>query len=456
MLNKNENKKDFKVNFRNYTLITDKKLTKITGTVNARQLLQFFEDKDILSPNPRLPKINDTVNSLLDSMDVNPELFQFKSKGILFGASKCKKLNNNNRFSIEFDSEHEGIQDGGHNFLALGLHILSNEFNIDTTKIKGWIELQDLFIDKFGDIRDAVRSNNDNEISSLEWDFPCEILVPAGEHVDNKNFIEELKDICDARNNNCKVPDDDFANKMGIYQKHKEVLKSTGLVDDIEWRTNEGEGRIKSRDIIALTWIPLLELDLPGKHKVTPSKIYASKQLVSNEFTKLMKHEDVCSRKTGEVYELKNKLIGSAITMLPKLMKAYDYIYEALPEEYAGTFEAITSVKWFSEDNNHGDKRILKKRPKTKYFQKLVKFKYPDGFIIPLVYSLGALMDKTIDGLEWKTDPVDFLDKHLKKMMGDYSKVIMENDSNPQVLAKKITTYTAMRNTVELLYIKDT
>jgi hypothetical protein len=41
-------------------------------------------------------------------------------------------------------------------------------------------------------------------------------------------------------------------------------------------------------------------------------------------------------------------------------------------------------------------------------------------------------------------------------MMVDYSKVIMENDSNPQVLAKKITTYTAMRNTVELLYIKDT
>ena len=42
---------------------------------------------------------------------------------------------------------------------------------------------------------------------------------------------------------------------------------------------------------------------------------------------------------------------------------------------------------------------------------------HPDGFIVPMAYGLRALLELDGDGhLAWKTDPSDFIDRHLDEI----------------------------------------
>ena len=93
------------------------------GFVHCKYLLPLFT-RAVLDPNPRRPKTNKVTRDILDSLDESPELFQFKSKGILIGTSSCEELQRR-RFKLEFNSPNsEGILDGGHNMLSIGLWLL--------------------------------------------------------------------------------------------------------------------------------------------------------------------------------------------------------------------------------------------------------------------------------------------------------------------------------------------
>src|SRR3546814_8421165 len=78
-----------------------------------------------LEANPRAAKIGSVTNAIVESLEETPELFPFKSKGILIGTSSYEALQRN-RFELTFDNpESEGILDGGHNMLAIGVHMLA-------------------------------------------------------------------------------------------------------------------------------------------------------------------------------------------------------------------------------------------------------------------------------------------------------------------------------------------
>src|SRR3546814_14785409 len=78
-----------------------------------------------LEANPRAAKIGSVTNAIVESLEETPELFPFKSKGILIGTSSYEALQRN-RFEPTFDNpESEGILDGGHNMLAIGVPMLA-------------------------------------------------------------------------------------------------------------------------------------------------------------------------------------------------------------------------------------------------------------------------------------------------------------------------------------------
>src|SRR3546814_15114325 len=67
-----------------------------------------------LEANPRAAKIGSVTNAIVESLEETPELFPFKSKGILIGTSSYEALQRN-RFELTFDNpESEGILDGAH------------------------------------------------------------------------------------------------------------------------------------------------------------------------------------------------------------------------------------------------------------------------------------------------------------------------------------------------------
>ena len=99
-------------------------IKRYTGFVRGRDLYALF-DHVSLEANPRAAKTGTVTRAIIGSLDETPELFPFKSKGILIGTSTYEVLQRN-RFELNFEvPDSEGILDGGHNMLAFGIHMLS-------------------------------------------------------------------------------------------------------------------------------------------------------------------------------------------------------------------------------------------------------------------------------------------------------------------------------------------
>src|SRR5437588_2059543 len=99
-------------------------IKRYTGFLRGRDLYPLF-DQVSLEANPRAAKTGVVTADILESLERTPELFPFKSKGILLGTSDYEELQRN-RFDLRFnDPASEGVLDGGHNMLAIGIHMLS-------------------------------------------------------------------------------------------------------------------------------------------------------------------------------------------------------------------------------------------------------------------------------------------------------------------------------------------
>lgn len=210
-------------------------------------------------------------------------------------------------------------------------------------------------------------------------------------------FKNNLLEVC-SRNNNVELQLPAKANQKGYFDDLKELLEdhNINIANRVEWKTNDG-GEIKVQDLIALSWIPLNLID-PVRDEnsserrietVAPNKLYSGKGSCMKQFEKLMSSPDVTGE-SDENYkrELLNDEVRSAFKIAVELPELYDYIYEMFPKLYnsaGGHFYAITAAKKLN------DKRKVKTAP---FCGKKIDTVIPDGFIIPLVYGLQALMTK--------------------------------------------------------------
>lgn len=445
------NPSKFIFKFSNSVPLSDEFKQKLTGTVNARQLVPLFSIRDILKPNPRLPKVHNVTESIMESISKTPSSFQFKSKGILLGASQYRELDRG-RIEISFiDSSIEGLQDGGHNLLSLGMHILENEIDFENTlpKIRYWEEFQTFWFDNLDHIKQRISENLLKDDSTLNFEFPLEVLLPLESlsEADEKEYLNSLLEICAARNNNSELTRETVNNRQGIYDYHKQVFGE--FANEIEWRTNDG-GRIKVRDIVALNWIPLMKLELPIKHGVNPVKTYASKGECSKQFGMLMRHESISTAETGSVFELKDDLVRSSVEITKDLIDLYDLIYELFPNAYnkCGSFGRIKPVKWYDTEDKENPK-TTSRQPTTFYRQKNVRYSYPPAFIIPIVCGLGALLNVGKKEITWKADPKKFLEDNLDQIVAIYKDMMSMANYEPNSIGKSPAIYSLVEREFE-------
>lgn len=411
---------------------------RVVGFVTGKSIIPLIDVAD-LSANPRSAKAGSVTSEIVDSLSETPDLFPFKTKGILLGTASYRALERH-RYELQFDDpEVEGILDGGHNSFAIGLFILQ-QAGLTVRELKSihtWEDLKKVWNEN----RDRIDAIKDG----LDFVVPVELLVPTDMNdVDTvEQFTSSLLDICAARNNNVQLTEETKAAKRGFYDEIRRLLPED-LAAKIEWKTNDG-GDIKSRDIISLAWIPLSVLELPDGIRVNPNQIYRNKAVCVEAFNKLMEHEDVSAPSEGYTHQLENPAVLSAFELLSTLPKLYDQLYADLPEAYnraGGHFGRIGAVKMYDASKlKESNPKYLRRQPATPFFGLPINYTCPDGFLVPLIYGVRALIKKKDGLLAWKVDPGVFLKNNLTDIARSYKLVIEMAGFDPQKVGKNISAY---------------
>ncbi len=411
---------------------------RLIGFVSARSMLGLFDAAD-LEANPRSAKAGPVTEAIFQSIDSDPDVFPFKTKGILIGCSEYELLQRQ-RVELRFgDPRIEGVLDGGHNMLAIGKYMLWVATGDE--KLLKRLKLWEQFKEAWAENRPAIDEVRDE----LNFLVPIEVLVPAEatEEVISE-FRSGLLDICAARNNNAELTLETKANQKGFYEAIKQALPKA-VTGRIEWKSNAAGTDIKVRDIIALSWIPLRLIDLPRNVKApAPQSIYGNKGECAKLFDELMSNPSVSRPTNGAMHELHDPAVRSAIRILGDLPVLYDKIYAEFPAAYnkVGDFGRMGVVRIY-EAAKKGDKnrKYLRSQSETHFTEKPVKYSYPDGFIVPLVYGLVALMEVRDGEVAWKVDPAAFLDQHLPEIARAYRMVLEMAKFDPQKIGKSETSY---------------
>ena len=451
---------------------SDGPIKRIVGFVKAQHMLSLFDDAT-LDANPRSAKANSVTADIIGSLTEAPDLFQFKTKGILLGTSAFTPLQRN-RYELDFQNPaYEGLSDGGHNMLGIGIYLLSQVMDPkEIRKIKLWEDFKRAW-DEHGDevkamVKKEVRALENDELlpekAKFMFKVPVELLVPSDP--DDAEAVQEftmaLMDICAARNNNAQLTTEAKANQRGFYEEIRARMPEE-LADRVEWKTNEWDSDdarpIKVRDLIALAWIPLSVLNEAGllpktseagtdlNFAVLPQNIYRNKGELSKLFDKLMEHPEVSTPTNGPLHELHNAAIASSFDILADFPALYDKVFIELGDAYnkqtGGKFGKIKAVKIPKSGT-----------APSPYFGDDGDFGVPDGFVLPVVYGLKALLAVKGGKVVWTTDPFKFLDKNLKSLAGAFKMPIEMAAFDPQKVAKNETSYSFMVGECEKALIK--
>lgn len=433
-------------------------LCRVEGYMPPESMVKLLDITD-LDANPREAKLGPITDEIIESLQKEDGLFQFKSKGLLIAAGGVRPLERR-RFELTFsDPAFEGILDGGHNTLAIAMHILREAIggdHPDLKKIKRWEDIPDVWR--------AHRSEIAEIEDVLSFLVPVEIIYPHDGAEGQDQFESAILEIAQARNNNAELTRETKANKAGYYDAFRNAV-DPGLVDDVEWKANEG-GRIKVRDLVALSWIPLSVLPdwkLTSEFNIT--QIYTSKGFCSKAYNDLVELPGVSEDQKGKTLKVVHKGVLSAISILRDLPDLYDLIYAQFPSAYNDVskgFGRIDDVRIFDAAQKDNVKKYLRRRPKTKFYQREVTYDYPDGFIMPLVVGLRTLMKVNEEGcIEWRVDPREFIATRLggsNGVVSSYYSVMQMAKYDPQKVGKAKAAYnmaeSAMRLQVEAMRLK--
>ena len=431
---------------------------RVFGLVRVKQLVSLIQVVD-LDSNPRNSRAGSITADIMESLERYPETVPIMSKGILLSAVNFRKAERD-RYQLRFeDKSIEGVLDGGHNLLALGLYILGEALSEAAVAEKLgariiFAEFKAMFKHYFTEV-DAFLSDPKNS-AMLDRFVPVELLLPVSDSdSDELAFRDALPLIQQARNNNAQLKNQTLADHAGIFEELKKVIDPK-LKDLIEWKTNDG-GVVDVRDLIALAWIVLPELDFDvkdkaGKRIAPPStpQLYSGKATVLNRYVDFMESADVGYMPPGGKYELTNPLVTSALqltTVLPSLFEQVCEIAEGM-FDHSGAKTKFASLTVVEAANKKG-------QPTHKFSKTNSPIAVPDGFVWPVVAGFRALIERDGSGvLTWGADPVLFLHDHWKELSGAFFSILESGQFDPQKVGKSKLSYELLYSKIDGLYAK--
>ena len=381
-------------------------LRRITGFVKMRGLIGLITNES-LEANPRHSKRNSITKDILETLLTNPSMMPFYSKGLLIGAGEVVERDRS-RYQLEFKCRHrEGVLDGGHNLLAIGIALLT-EAGIpekEINKVKVWHDLKECWNRNSSEI-EALKA--EPSTPTLDALIPVEIISPSDldTNVDSPSVFNELiPGICANRNQNAQLAAEAVANQRGVFDVLKTELPEK-ITSEVAWRTNDN-GRLDPRFLIALSWVTLGVIPTLSNYGVSPlpgTTAYSYKAEALKRFTLLIE-ADGATEKTpdGTGRTIVDTYLKSALKMVNEVLACYDLIYKGFRSAYNannGAFGRISAVKKTSKTNNQ-----------TLFSGEEVPYEVPPlGYLMPVVFSLQSLIkvDNKKQILEWILSPTDF------------------------------------------------
>lgn len=410
------------------------KIHKIVSSISPLSFIKLLKNADN-KVNPRIATVNKITKSIHETLEISPELFWFKSKGILISTENCELLDRNRvKITLE-NTDYEGIMDGGHNTFAIAIYIIEKLFN---KKIKNWLECKDFWDENYDEILKRFEENKNLFLFSI----PIEIITPNDQDGALEEFYDNISEICSARNNNVQLRETAKGNQVGYYDYLKEQLNDY----DIIWKTGD-EGLIKSEDVISLSSLGLIflkEHDLLPDNVKSLSKIsvYSQKGKCVDFFNDVMSNLDISDEVNGK-YVLKSNAVKSVLKMTSDVLHFFDRMYIEFPNLYhraaPGKFGRISSV-----DN--------KKKSKVPFgtTDKKSDYQYSFGFFYPIICGLTDLMGYNEKNGEvyWKINPKNLDLNSLD--LSQYVELIKIVNFDPQKIGKGVVFY----NEAESIYNK--
>jgi len=188
----------------------DGALKRVVGFVQAKNMLSLFDDAT-LDANPRSARANAVTTDIIESVAEAPQIFQFKTKGILLGSSDYSELDRR-RYELRFNNPaYEGLLDGGHNMLALGTYLLSKVMDPkDVKKLKLWEDMK------------AAWEVNREAVLAIKDQFIGKKAQLAAHAVAKRLNVQSAKDKKDERINRLNDTAKDLA--KWIIQQAKELV----------------------------------------------------------------------------------------------------------------------------------------------------------------------------------------------------------------------------------------
>jgi hypothetical protein len=215
------------------------KIQKIVSSISPLTFIKLLFKADT-KVNPRTATVNPITKSIYETLDKSPELFWYKTKGILLSTEECEILDRG-RVRISLDNaDYEGIMDGGHNTFAIARFIIDKLYGIS---FKTWDECKKFWDENY----DNVLERFEQVKEQFKFSIPIEILSPSDEIGALDEFYDYISEICSARNNNVQLRETAKGNQVGYYEYLKDKLYDYKII----WKTGS-IGKIKAEDVISL------------------------------------------------------------------------------------------------------------------------------------------------------------------------------------------------------------
>lgn len=412
------------------------KISSSISPLSFAKLLQFADNK----VNPRIATVNKITKSIHETLEKSPELFWYKSKGILVSTEDCQVLDRG-RVRMTFDNEDfEGIMDGGHNTFAIAIFMVEKLFGV---KLKSWDECKDYWNDNYEDIISKIEKLD----PPFQFSIPIEILAPNSSDGAIEEFYDFISEICSARNNNVQLKETAKGNQVGYYDYLKDVFDKDPINHfDVIWKTGES-GKIKSEDVISLACIGLIFLSEQGQlpreiGTLSKVSVYSHKGKCVDFFNNLMENKAISFEENGK-YILQSEAVKSVLEMTPWIMRLFDDLYIQFPDLYheaaPGKFGRISSVN------------MKPSRAPFGTTEDECSYQYSSGYIYPLICGLTSLMgfDEETGRAFWLIEPEKLNLNELA--LTQYVELIKMANFDPQKVGKGAPFYNESVNVFERL-----
>jgi len=455
---------------------------RLTGLVRFADLLELFDfiagdpekeksgEEAAFGPNPRLAHTGRITNEIAKTLHEARDQFPVRNKGILLGASEFSR-DGKRLWRLRINSGgHEGLADGGHTLLTVGIHLLTQAIadrrareNPEESeeermaraekaakKVKNWPTFARLWQghrEELGRLAEAAKGASSVE-NPFAAQMPVEMLLPEtpGDKRSVATFQNSLSGVARSRNVNAQVRAPALMNQEGLYEPMKQRLPEF-IRDNVEWATGDGNP-LKVDEVTAIAFIAFNRLHEAGLTKVStkPSDIYNSKATVLRRYGDLIRASSKPSSRSPYP-RLESAAVESALDLLPDLLGLHDLLVEGLPEAYnaaGGRFGTL-----LNREKEKRESQAKKGRQPAKYTEgMLIAHDTPRGFIMPILNGFAELMDIRDGRVVWGVRRPDaFLERHFVDIARTFKDKVVKSQpgQDPSKIGKNGISYDQMR-----------